>query len=79
SNIKAITEELINIATQSNKQVIVEGIETEEQLNYFKKLDVKTVQGFYFSRPIVAEAFKVRLFEEISDSNKIVEFASFSN
>ena len=78
-NVKAITEELIDLATQSNKQVIVEGVETEEQLNYFKKLNVKTVQGFYFSRPIVAEAFKVRLFEELSDSNKIIELASFSN
>ena len=39
---------LIDYAKKSNKQVILEGIETEEDLDFAKKLGVDYVQGFLY-------------------------------
>jgi EAL domain-containing protein (putative c-di-GMP-specific phosphodiesterase class I) len=36
-------------------EAIVEGVETEEELQILEKLGVEAVQGFYFSRPQKAE------------------------
>lgn len=37
--------------------VVAEGVETIEQLNYLKDQSCDEMQGFYFSKPVVAEQF----------------------
>jgi predicted signal transduction protein with EAL and GGDEF domain len=37
--------------------VIAEGVETEQQLDFLRKLDCDEFQGYLYSKPIPAEAF----------------------
>lgn len=39
-----------------NKQVVAEGVETQAQLDFLRKHDCELIQGYYFSRPLTAEA-----------------------
>lgn len=51
----AITNTIITLAKNLNLQVIAEGVETLEQLEFLKSKDCFIMQGYYFSRPVVAE------------------------
>ena len=53
-----------NIVRLSNKlkiDIVFEGIETYEQLSLIKYLGARTVQGFYFDRPLPKYEFEERL------------------
>lgn len=49
---RAITASVINLAHQLNINVIAEGVETNEQLDFLKHCHVNFVQGFLFSQPL---------------------------
>jgi diguanylate cyclase (GGDEF)-like protein/PAS domain S-box-containing protein len=53
-----VVEAIIAMAHRLGLQVIGEGIETEEQLNFLQSHGCDFGQGFYFSRPISAAAFR---------------------
>ncbi len=57
SSIK-ISKAIINLAHSLDKEVIAEGIETENQKNLLKSLDCDYAQGYLFSKPIPAEEFE---------------------
>jgi diguanylate cyclase len=38
-------------------RVIAEGVETREELEFLQALQCDEVQGYYFSRPVVADEF----------------------
>jgi EAL domain-containing protein (putative c-di-GMP-specific phosphodiesterase class I) len=38
-------------------EVVAEGVENAAQLQHLQELQVESAQGFYFSRPLDAEAF----------------------
>ena len=57
---EAIVPNMINIAQRLHVQVLCEGVETEEQCLYLKRLGCPTGQGYYFSRPIPPEDFYAR-------------------
>ena len=50
-------ELIIDIAEHLEIPVVAEGVETKEQLDMLKKLGCDIVQGYYFSKPVPAEAF----------------------
>ncbi len=50
--VKITTEYTVNMIHRLGMQVVVEGIETEEQFLAFRALGVEYIQGFYFSRPL---------------------------
>lgn len=52
----AVTNAIIALAQSLHLGITAEGIETEEQLNYLKMRGCHEGQGFYFSRPVPAEA-----------------------
>ncbi|MGO1058510.1 sensor domain-containing protein [Planococcus sp. FY231025] len=58
---KTITSTIISLAHQLNMSVIAEGIEDEHQLAYLIQENCDEGQGYYFSRPVPAEAFGVSL------------------
>lgn len=69
----AITEAIISLAHSLHLRVIAEGVETEEQLNYLHANGCNEIQGYYFSRPLPADAL-TKLLEEgknLSCSTKI--------
>ena len=49
---KAITQTIINLAQNLNFQIVAEGVETQEQLEFLKKTNCQTIQGYYFSKPL---------------------------
>lgn len=52
----AIVTSIISLAHSLRLQVIAEGVETIEQLSYLRKHECDQIQGYFFSRPIPAEA-----------------------
>jgi diguanylate cyclase (GGDEF)-like protein/PAS domain S-box-containing protein len=53
-----VVEAIIAMAHRLGLQVVGEGIETEEQLNFLQSHGCDLGQGFYFSRPLSAPAFR---------------------
>ena len=61
----AILPQILALAAALKLQVIVEGIETEQQANYFANSGQPILaQGWLFGRPVLAEAFLRLLAEE---------------
>jgi diguanylate cyclase (GGDEF)-like protein/PAS domain S-box-containing protein len=48
----AIATAIINMARALNLEVLAEGVETEEQLGFFRAQNCYQIQGFYFSKPV---------------------------
>jgi diguanylate cyclase (GGDEF)-like protein len=51
-----IVRSIITLAHSLGKQVIAEGVETEEQLALLRSLGCEYAQGFFFSKPLETEA-----------------------
>jgi len=49
---------MVNLAESLDLDVVVEGIETKQQWDYFKNVHCSTLQGFHFSRPVPLEKLK---------------------
>jgi EAL domain-containing protein (putative c-di-GMP-specific phosphodiesterase class I) len=49
-----ILSAIISIADQLNSDLVVEGVETIEQMTLLNKLGAKVYQGFYFSESLTA-------------------------
>ncbi|CBL45677.1 Hypothetical protein HDN1F_20940 [gamma proteobacterium HdN1] len=56
-NDRAIVQTIILMATTLELDVLAEGVETVEQLEFLKSHGCLKYQGFYFGKPIEAEAF----------------------
>ena len=52
-----ILENTIRMIQQMNRKILVEGVETQNQIELLKKLRVDYLQGFYFSKPIPKDDF----------------------
>ncbi|MBW4567072.1 MAG: EAL domain-containing protein [Tolypothrix carrinoi HA7290-LM1] len=55
SNDAAIITAIIALAHGLNLAVVAEGVETEEQRNLLRILECELMQGYFFSRPVLAE------------------------
>ena len=53
-----LVEGLVNAFRQNSVQMVFEGIETEEQVNFVKSLGCRIVQGFYYSKPLPLSEFE---------------------
>ena len=51
----AIVHAMISMGTSLHQRVIAEGVETGAQLDFLLRHGCEGGQGFYFSRPVVAE------------------------
>jgi diguanylate cyclase (GGDEF)-like protein len=56
-NDAAIVETILAMARTLKLEVVAEGVETKEQLDFLKKHDCRVVQGFYLGCPMRAELF----------------------
>lgn len=54
---KAILENSARMIRQIGKQIVVEGVETENQIALLHTIGVDYLQGYYFSKPIPEDAF----------------------
>lgn len=55
---------IINLAKWMNALVICEGVETEKQLEYLRKLNCNFVQGYYYCKPIPEDEFEQKLMND---------------
>ncbi len=55
---EVIIRAVIAMAKNLNLEVLAEGVETLDQLNFLRKYKCEDVQGFYFSKPLMAEELK---------------------
>lgn len=58
---KIILTNVINMAKSLDLEIISEGVETVEQLNYLKYLKCDLAQGYLFDHPLPVEEFEKRL------------------
>lgn len=54
---KAIVDIIIRLAQILHVEVVTEGIETKEQLDFVKKAGCHVIQGYYFYKPMKLEEF----------------------
>lgn len=47
-----LAEGLVKAFKKNSMQIVFEGIETEEQVDFVKKLGCRIVQGYYYSKPL---------------------------
>ena len=54
-NDMSITLAIINMARSLKMLTVAEGVENEDQLEFLRKNDCDVIQGYYFSKPVLAE------------------------
>ncbi len=59
----AISTAIVVLAKSMALEVVAEGVETREQLSFFRSLDCDTFQGYVFSEPVPASCI-TQMFEE---------------
>ncbi len=69
-----IVDSIISLGHKFGLEVIAEGVETVEQLNFLRQHKCDGVQGFYLSQPLPAEALAdfVRMQEEMFKAERAV-------
>ncbi len=77
---QAIVETLVNLARDLRMQIIAEGVERVDQVEYLREHGITTMQGFVFAPPLPAAAF-LKLIEAIDplaadNENRTVETPS---
>ncbi|WP_315077606.1 EAL domain-containing protein [uncultured Clostridium sp.] len=63
---KCIIENIINLSHQLGIEVIAEGVESKQQVDYLKGISCDVVQGYYYSKPERFEKIKNMICKEIS-------------
>jgi diguanylate cyclase (GGDEF)-like protein len=56
-----IVKTIVNLGHELNLNVVAEGVETVEQLDFLRSINCDTVQGFLFSRPLPASELETTI------------------
>ena len=57
-----IVGQTISLAKKLGMEIVAEGIETREQVDFLAKQDCDLIQGFYFSKPLPVNEFEERAY-----------------
>ena len=60
----SILESVISMAKTMHMPIIVEGVETQEQIKFLSDLGCRYMQGYFFHRPMPVEEFEKMLLDE---------------
>jgi diguanylate cyclase (GGDEF)-like protein len=52
---EVIIRAIISVAKNLNLEVLAEGVETQNQINFLKKQNCDEIQGYYYSKPLTVE------------------------
>ena len=61
---RGLVEAIIAMAHSLKLEIVAEGVEDEEQLDFLRRRDVNIIQGYFFSPPVPAEKFHALLQDE---------------
>ncbi len=64
---EVIVEAIIGITQKLNIEILAEGVETEDQLQFLKEHKVNQVQGYYFSPPV-----NIDVCEDMLEQQKVI-------
>lgn len=59
--IRSIVRFLVQLVHDNQMEAIVEGVESQEQVDILRKMKVDTIQGYYYSRPLPSKDFQLLL------------------
>lgn len=69
---RSIVDSIVTLAKNLDLDCIVEGVETQEQLDYMRRLDCDLIQGYFYSKPLpVNELIALELFNK-GNSEKMI-------
>ena len=66
---KIVISETVSMLKKMKKKILIEGVETYEEYDYFRNVGCDYIQGYYFSKPLVKEDF----FEFLKNANDSTE------
>ncbi|TAN66561.1 MAG: GGDEF and EAL domain-containing protein [Methylobacter sp.] len=66
-----ITSAIIALAKSLSLEVVAEGVENQQQLDFLRQHDCDTVQGYFFSRPLAPEQFSQFMFKDINNQEGV--------
>lgn len=78
TNRRSIISLVMGIAKELNLDVIAEGVEREEDVDYLKSIGCLFAQGYFYSKPMPADDFFDLIIEEGSEIKRNVKHISFS-
>lgn len=64
---KCIMASLVKMAKRLKMSVVVEGVETKEQLEFLRSIGCEFIQGYYFAKPMPVEDYEVCAFENCTE------------
>lgn len=51
-------QDIVGLLRNRGPKILVEGVESEEQMELLRKLDIDQAQGFHVGRPARADSFR---------------------
>ncbi|MDG3086240.1 EAL domain-containing protein [Vibrio hannami] len=67
---QAIVSAIIAMAQRLGLEVVAEGVETKEEFSFLQQKDADIIQGYYFSKPLMKDAFSNLLLESKTSRTK---------
>ena len=65
-----VLKDVINLGKHLDLQIIMEGVETKEQVRLLKTIGCDIAQGYYYSKPVSIEEFEILLEEQEKGGEK---------
>lgn len=62
---RAVISTVVDLAKNLNMDVISEGVETVEQVDFLTEIECSMVQGYYFAKPMTMSAFEELWFSDL--------------
>ena len=50
-------ESIVDLGGRLNMEVVVEGVETQEQVDFLESIGCHDIQGYYYAKPLDVESF----------------------
>ncbi len=72
SDSRAIVRGVVGLATALGLNVVAEGVETQEQLQFLRESGCHTLQGYYLGRPVTVEQLEVWMVQRSQGPNPFV-------
>ncbi|MBO4415885.1 MAG: EAL domain-containing protein [Lachnospiraceae bacterium] len=60
-----VVANIAKMAKELNMSVITEGVESREQVDFLKGVNINLVQGYFYDKPLAKEAFEERLINKV--------------
>ena len=67
---EAIIKAIISLAKALGQQVIAEGVETQEQMDFLRENHCHEIQGYLYSKPLSAKDMTAFL-QQVSEDNAV--------